>query len=270
MKSILFLSTILLCSSAIATDYSDLKAYEIEIVIFEQIDGKSASSEIWPDLVKKNTEEPVIDLHYNSSITQEPGPEEKAYYYSILRDDKLQLKSHIEKLTNSDNYNVLYHKGWIQPGLNAETAESIRISTNQAGLPDNTMPVINALEDLSASEMMSPEAPVLLSSKNEKAKLEGTVKIVLGRYLHVNFDLILKRNLAPKDGIIETGADMKEDNRFYPIQTHRRMRSKETHYIDHPLIGVLVLATPFKLPEPDQPEEEYKPGLFKLDSLKVN
>ena len=27
----------------------------------------------------------------------------------------------------------------------------------------------------------------------------------------------------------------------------RRMRSREVHYIDHPLVGIIILATPFKI-----------------------
>jgi hypothetical protein len=30
----------------------------------------------------------------------------------------------------------------------------------------------------------------------------------------------------------------------YPIKFHRRMRSKELHYLDHPLVGILVMAKP--------------------------
>lgn len=32
----------------------------------------------------------------------------------------------------------------------------------------------------------------------------------------------------------------------YPIVSHRRMRSKELHYIDHPLVGILVQINPVK------------------------
>ena len=32
--------------------------------------------------------------------------------------------------------------------------------------------------------------------------------------------------------------------RGYRIEAERRMRSKEIHYFDHPLIGVLILITP--------------------------
>ncbi|MCK4704001.1 MAG: hypothetical protein KAT90_00855, partial [Gammaproteobacteria bacterium] len=38
-------------------------------------------------------------------------------------------------------------------------------------------------------------------------------------------------------------------NPSYPLQAHRRMRSKELHYIDHPLIGILIQINPVKKPK---------------------
>jgi hypothetical protein len=32
----------------------------------------------------------------------------------------------------------------------------------------------------------------------------------------------------------------------YPIKSHRRMRSRELHYLDHPMVGILVMAMPVK------------------------
>lgn len=61
--------------------------------------------------------------------------------------------------------------------------------------------------------------------------LEGTVTVALGRYLHIYSDLIYR----PQPGASS-----------YRIDTNRRMRSRELHYVDHPLVGMLVLATPYK------------------------
>ena len=33
-------------------------------------------------------------------------------------------------------------------------------------------------------------------------------------------------------------------NNSYTLQSHRRMRSKELHYIDHPLVGILIQINP--------------------------
>ena len=53
----------------------------------------------------------------------------------------------------------------------------------------------------------------------------------------------------PKDGEITPGAGSEiHDNlnqfNIHPINSHRRMRSKELHYIDHPLVGILIQINP--------------------------
>lgn len=78
--------------------------------------------------------------------------------------------------------------------------------------------------------------PVRLATKNqpdneEKSYIEGDVTLVLSRYLHISGDLTFYR--SEKGGFVP-----------YPVKFDRRMRSRETHYIDHPMVSVLVLTTP--------------------------
>ena len=45
----------------------------------------------------------------------------------------------------------------------------------------------------------------------------------------------------------ESVADVSEHDRVladFPLKIHRKMRSKELHYIDHPLFGILVEIRP--------------------------
>ena len=42
----------------------------------------------------------------------------------------------------------------------------------------------------------------------------------------------------------------------YPLLFERRMRSKEIHYIDHPMGGMIVLAIPYKIEEEQEQEEK--------------
>lgn len=66
--------------------------------------------------------------------------------------------------------------------------------------------------------------------KNTSANtISGQLKVVLARYLHLYGQL-----------------DYQQNGRDYPMTVHRRMRSKELHYIDHPLVGILVQINPVK------------------------
>jgi len=65
----------------------------------------------------------------------------------------------------------------------------------------------------------------------------------MSRYLHFKVDLLYTKPQFNNNNEIE-------DN-VYPVVNERRMRSREIHYIDHPLVGVVVLATPYKIKHKD-------------------
>ncbi|MCK4951108.1 MAG: hypothetical protein KAS48_04765 [Gammaproteobacteria bacterium] len=113
-------------------------------------------------------------------------------------------------------------------------------------------------------------------------QIEGTIRISRARYLHVWADLIYRIPSADIESIsyatdsqdtysenfysenigasnmdlidfdsFETGSQNTPEPPLasFRLQDHRRMRSKELHYIDHPLFGIIVKAMPYELPE---------------------
>jgi hypothetical protein len=88
---------------------------------------------------------------------------------------------------------------------------------------------------------------------NASSSISGEIKIILGRYLHIYTDLIYKR---PNTSYAPVLASSQNDQfKEFSIKSHRRMRSKELHYIDHPLVGVLVMALPVEKSEEEAPEQ---------------
>jgi hypothetical protein len=94
--------------------------------------------------------------------------------------------------------------------------------------------------------------------------LEGTLEVVLGRYLHFRADLYFHTPLlgrAPVDfprpppesgttsppGVTEAAL---EPAGVVLLRESRRLRSGELHYLDHPKLGVLVRVEPV-VPPPD-------------------
>ena len=61
----------------------------------------------------------------------------------------------------------------------------------------------------------------------DRGRLTGLLRVTRGRYLHLDTDLALR---DPDSG------------QLYRIQLHRRMRSGELHYVDHPLLGIVIKA----------------------------
>ena len=76
--------------------------------------------------------------------------------------------------------------------------------------------------------------PVRVVAANP-AELEGTIRFYMSRHLHLDVDLLL-RETAPGSGV-----------KVYRLAEQRKLKSQETHYFDHPKLGVLVRVMPLDL-----------------------
>ncbi len=98
-------------------------------------------------------------------------------------------------------------------------------------------------------------------------ELEGKITIALARYLHAYVDLVLRRPRLSRDipptaegqvevevesEIEESPLDDVADARIlnnHALREHRRMRSRNLHYLDNPEFSLLILITPYELPQ---------------------
>lgn len=83
--------------------------------------------------------------------------------------------------------------------------------------------------------------------------LDGSFTVSIGRYLHVWIDLMYREPIAISP---ESNREYREFILApYRISMHRRMRSNELHYIDHPLVGMLVKITRHEFQKNDKKNE---------------
>ena len=231
----------------------EVRYYDFEVIIFESLDTTAKSSEVWKRNISREVPEVFVTLDqpYPGQIPKEYNPK---YTFKYLPTSSLQLRQEAQLLEESKNYKVLLHTSWRQPGMAEEVALPIHITkrfTDTATTPFSTpqnpdMPAINLPRPVAEPAQTGPS-------------LDGYIRIVLKRYLHAQFDL-LYTTLAP---VVKTTTEEKntEENIEEPVQVEetiqyepvifqlnetRKMRSKEVHYLDHPVIGVIILATPFK------------------------
>lgn len=149
--------------------------------------------------------------------------------YQQLPDEQLQLEEIYQKLiATKGRLEPLVHMAWRQQVEPPESAQTLYLllPTDEAeqtpGLPD----------------------------QSELSQLEGRIKISVKRYLHVDFDLVLRRLTTPTTTNEATLTALSPSYQAYRMQAHRRMRSKELHYIDHPLMGILIIARRYEIPDP--------------------
>jgi len=132
-----------------------------------------------------------------------------------LARDQQTLNNIAGALQRSGSYDVLLHTAWRQAGLDRSLARSWRVpsGTRRAGY-----------------------------------ELDGSIRLVRERYLHLEVDLDLTQPQA--DFVPGPGMIMPET--VYELRESRRVRRGELHYFDHPLFGVIAQVVAYEPPEPPE------------------
>ncbi|MFT6386958.1 MAG: hypothetical protein ACJAUP_000327 [Cellvibrionaceae bacterium] len=209
---IAFLFGILLSENVLAQNEG--RWYSVEVLVFKRLGSEAFAQENWPT---------NIDLSYPSFYQQLKSAE--SGNFSLLPNSSHILGGFNYTLRKDNNYRVLTHQSWRQKMDSESKSPAIIISGGET-----------------------------INGHNE---LEGSITIYIARYLHVITDLWLTQK--KKDNNLtwpnvpqrpdNSSAQSSFDVTSYPVATlreRRRMRSKELHYIDHPLMGVLIHFTPIE------------------------
>ena len=182
--------------------------------------------------------EPILDISkMDASEVPVPVGQRLPVPYTLIPEDNYRLTTEFKRLQRNSVMQPVIHLAWRQP--------------------------VTALKDAKLLYLRAPEPPVeveiIRSFENfavtEPIDLEGTIRVSVNRYLHVEFDLLnrVKQSIPYSSYEQSFGDDLMQQPQgysLYRMQDKRRMRSGELHYIDHPLMGVLIKITPYELPKP--------------------
>jgi len=263
--------------------------YDIELVVFKNIDPNVMDAERWPTQPKLPAPSRFLALNsLISGATTSMGPPYQSY--TALSAANLQLGGAIRKLERSGHYRVLLHTGWREPAADENAALPIWIDlTIPSGDPNSPPPSIGSnsgtpspgavtgAQPTTAPNMSA--APMANAPVNEPPQLEGTVQFYVSRYMHfeVHLAYLTSRATPPAESgsavpgatpgaepaPINLPADTSVPSMTAPdasappartpvvfqIDEERRVRSGELHYFDHPGFGVLVQVTPYTPPK---------------------
>ncbi len=205
---------------------------------------------------------PSADIPHTTPVTElliePPPPQEKPF--QLLADDLLTLTEFTETLTDSNKYVPILNIAWRQPVASKEAAQTIYIHSNLEQITFATTPDLTSINTLMAPSGLS-DTPMLLVAQNEAdmppretslKTLAGTIKVHLGRYLHLEADLLYRSQIEPpKNSTFFMNFDeIEQPQTLFRMHQKRRLRSGELHYFDHPMFGMLVKIIPYELPEP--------------------
>ena len=245
----LLFCSILCGTAAMAAPTEEQRWYDVEVIIFSQNSQQYRESELWPldyDLPQAETAQELLPAP--APVVQQADKPPVAF--SRLNTDSLRLSAEAGRIDAAPDTELLLHIGWRQPGLAEDKAVAVRVDDSMQEKP----------------EAKQQSADNTLSSEEEPQRMEGTLKLVLSRYLHIYTDLILREPLAEGSSAFEPvpiqsdtdlfaiaedpfGFQLQPSYQVYHLQQSRRMRSKELHYLDHPVLGMAILVTPYEIKE---------------------
>ncbi|MCK4865224.1 MAG: hypothetical protein KAT06_07315 [Gammaproteobacteria bacterium] len=226
----------------------DMRYYDVEIVIIENLSNKSRNSENWPLQVNLVQPEKTVQLGQPVLKKWLPKDVHLKSSYKLLKANTYQLTDKVEKISESKTQRVIFHTAWRQPGLDKKQALPIYFKRE--------VPAPPVVEDLSSSDQNTEDGS--LDAKSNPSVLEGVLRVTLARYLHFEAELTLKGKIPEIEysnnpfSVLDNQSElsvMDKQGVIHLKQKRRRIRSKELHYLDHPVLGILILITPYEKPE---------------------
>ncbi|PMN54273.1 hypothetical protein BCT31_01610 [Vibrio lentus] len=229
------------------------RQFDIEVIIFKRAVDAEKVNESWP-----NTQ-PKISLERVGSFQDTQYRSKKGV--QMLPYSEYKLTPQKDKLRKHAGFEVLMHTAWRQGDQGKSSAPVFHIQAGKDFSQD-----FNA----DGSEKGAITAGSADGFKEETIdkplyELDGKLQIYVQHYLYAETTLDLKapsvREVTLKEQPIEldtpvSGADsnvqvgnlteisptvqVEEFLKSYRMDQKRRMRSTETHYLDHPLLGMVI------------------------------
>lgn len=245
-------------------EIADVRWYDVEVILFAQSNQDYRNSETWPIDYTPPDMENARELLPQEKAQRDPA---RPTAFRLLDLDELKLDADAKRIDAAQDLQLMGHFGWRQPGLPQQGALAVRI--DQA-----------LFERIKSMNMAAAEQAVEME-QGEMAmqpQIEGTLRLILSRYLHIETDLLFKEPLdeqpmnsdAQQANVLlfsepatptATGQNaqpdlfaLAEENaaqapyRVYFMHQSRRMRSSEMHYLDHPVFGMAIKVFPYQPP----------------------
>jgi hypothetical protein len=253
--------------------------YEVEVALIGYQDVQKINHENWPEILIKDqptdTVNEIADVLDKEEIepwswidwwnNEEESPHDlyqvNGRLISNMTVPKLRIPfveqgiafaNEIERFSKTTELQLIWSRKWQQPIPEKEDAELAKNAVK-----------INFRIPLNFQEILKSSTPLL------EAEVTGELYLYRSRYLHLVSKLNIQHwqslnsnrsidkfinvlpnhprnssNIIPSNNSTPLTAINEIPLRAASINQSRRMRSNELHYIDHPLLGILVRVTP--------------------------
>ena len=235
---------LLLMANTNAAVYKDeVRYYDVEVLLFENVKPNPTNTETWPSSLEFEVPENslFIGSPYPGPIPAEYNPR---FTFKPIKASTYQLQKEAKILDENENYRVLYHRSWRQPGMDRENAVSVKF---QREIPRVKLPVSITEDNPSISTEQIDYNRIVNERLPDTNNLQGLIKITLSRFLHIQTDIQYTRHVVEDNQENPDASFAKIKPQVYLLKQTRKMRSKELHYLDHPRLGLLVYITPVQV-----------------------
>jgi len=210
-----------------STAFANERWYRIELLIMEHKDKSGVLLEEWPIDPGYPS---VSQAYYLQSFTGDREPDN----FIELPKDQYDLLDARQRLVKRTGNKILLHKAWRQK-VKENQPEPIRFKGGGSYIynPDGEDKSFRLLE------------------------FDGTLTIILSRYLHVNADLVFHKpmqvlekissyahesmqKLKPLSNEANWEAKIGVDLQRFRLTEKRKIKKNEVMYIDHPMYGIMI------------------------------
>jgi Peptidoglycan-binding protein, CsiV len=218
---------------------------------------------VMPPATTENTGESTSAASVSSPTELTVDFNTQAFYQ--LPADMRQLNFQADKFSRSIDYQLLFHQAWRQPISNKNQADWILIHNSNSTEPAPKLAGAIRLSvatyfRLDTNLWFAEFEPKLEEIENPWPELPENPEIItqdiplgIENPAEIQNDAGMqtteKQNdfsNAVSDSIDQTVAETWQTKRIVLVKEKRDMRSNEVHYIDHPILGVIIKITPFK------------------------
>ncbi len=191
------------------------KWYQIEILVFKQTSNTKTKERLPEGSILPSAASGIpVNATGDTSLTRGGS-----VAFRTLGESFFTLRQQYQKLLSAPRYSPILHLAWRQPIKYRKSGYKVWIQGGRL-LPST------------ASNSNDPE--LNSSARQSNYEIFGLLRFNRARYLHVYTDLVYR---TPAN-------DGKSEFAHYRIKDHRRMSSRQIHYLDHPMFGMLIYIKP--------------------------
>lgn len=219
------------------------RSFDIEVIIFKRNVSPSQTNEAWP--------QDLDPVNFSRSFSYTNKSSMSANGASLLPSGYYKLNKQYQALESHAGFKPLVHVAWRQNDAGESRSPIFHIQTGQ---------------DFSDSFAANGRATNGASSGTPLRELDGTIQVYVQHYLYLktNLDLripgktevilqepvtddMMEQDADDQEAVqignlepIEPKVEVQDFLKSYRMQQKRQIRSGEIHYLDNPLLGVII------------------------------